>query len=68
MPTTPQNAKKQKIVDLFTKMPPVEPVATAAAAPAGHWVQGSHNIVFSGNVSLHLVASDCPARREGCDE
>ena len=40
-----------------------------AAAAAGHWVQGNHNIVITGgSVSFHLAPSSCTASKGGGNE
>lgn len=58
--------KKQKLVDLIRENHP--PLSTAATQ-GSHWLQGNHNIVINGgNVSIHLPASACPAKKDGCDE
>lgn len=68
MPDTQRDAKKQKIVDLFTKKPPERQPPPPPAAPASHRVRGNHNIIISGGVSIHLSASAFQAGKDGRHE
>ena len=58
----------KNIVDLIKETPPDSQQPPAPAAPASQWVQGSHNIVFNGTLSINIPRNSCPAKKDGCDE